>query len=164
MFFLLVILVVSILDYCIFVYYKDKQVSVSKSISVYWGEKSVIDGVPCGVFYGNYYDFSPFPLKRNMINCVPGGKRLMALDGDAAWSWVAAAQNKLLCFVDLCEQHAELNLPLWGKENKDNFICSQLFWGRLVKVFTPFWLQPQNLQSDLKWWHILSIVSIAVTI
>lgn len=36
---------------------------------------TVIDGVPCGVFYENYYDFSFFPLKSNMINCVPGGKR-----------------------------------------------------------------------------------------
>lgn len=45
---------------------------------------TVIDGVPCSVFCENCYDFSLSPLKRNMINSVPGGKRLMALDGDAA--------------------------------------------------------------------------------
>lgn len=50
-----------------------------------------------------------------MINCVPGGKRLMTLDGDAAWNWMAAAQNKPLCFVYLCKQCAELNLLFMGK-------------------------------------------------
>lgn len=50
-----------------------------------------------------------------MINCVPGGKRLMTLDGDAAWNQMAAAQNKLLCFGYLCKQYAELNLIFMGK-------------------------------------------------
>lgn len=51
---------------------------------------TVIDGVTCGVFYKNYCDFCLFPMKKNktkpttMINRVPGAKRLMTLDGDAA--------------------------------------------------------------------------------
>lgn len=48
---------------------------------------TVIDGVPCSAFYKNYYDFCLFPLEKKinaMINCVPGGRRLMTLDGDAA--------------------------------------------------------------------------------
>lgn len=48
---------------------------------------TVIDGLPCSVFYKNYYDFCLFPLEKKkitMINYVPGGKRLMSLDGDAA--------------------------------------------------------------------------------
>lgn len=53
--------------------------------------------------------------ENTMINCVPGGKRLMTLDGDAAWNWMAAAQNKPLCFVCLCEQYAELNFLFMGK-------------------------------------------------
>lgn len=59
-----------------------------------------------------------FPLKKKthtMINCVLGVKRLMTLDGDAAWNWMAAAQNKLLFFVYLCKQYAELNLLFMGK-------------------------------------------------
>lgn len=39
----------------------------------------------------------------------------MTLDGDAAWNWMAAAQNKLLFFVYLCKQYAELNLLFMGK-------------------------------------------------
>lgn len=48
---------------------------------------TIIDGVPCSAFYKNYCDFCLFPLEKKingMINCVPGGRRLMTLDGDAA--------------------------------------------------------------------------------